>query len=286
MQKFILKIAAYIISIILSLTFFLLAANTNNQLITNWLLSISAAFIFIPLALIGFEAVQRFSQRKLKKELFEYAKKDVDNIILSILAHLGKLINLSTGTDLKSLVSLLRAKQKELKSKLSKANPLGFQIFKEWRETEKNFSTILNNPFSLKIFNDEQIIVLIQLVKSLRSLEFALWRNENFEKIGLADKSFCVVKGVDITYENINFPYRYLLIEEIKKGRGITRDYGDFKSFLKEQLLVRYKFTEEGINSLSREILDMTNLINRWLQLTGDEFLYDPRIFRMRYKGS
>ena len=88
---------------------------------------------------------------------------------------------------------------------------LGFQILKKWQIEGNNIKGILENPFIINRLEDEQIISIIQILKSLRSLE--LTQNNNINIFNLTESKltgYKVTHGTELNEKNITYPDRLL----------------------------------------------------------------------------
>lgn len=279
-----LKFIPYIIALIIAIIFYLLSFKTDDHL-SNLLINLSASFVAIPLILIFIDQIRGNIDKKLKKELFEYAKKNIDNDILSSIAYINRLFNFPiVPTDspfLKSIASILNFNEGMVKEVVNSIKPLGFQLYKDWGETEKYFSDALKNPLAIQIFDTEQITTLIQLLKEIQNFETDLNDNNNFKFINDLSEKYEIVKGTDINFRNVTFPNRWILLEKTsKKDEHIVRDFGDFDEYHKDKLLNQYELTENGKNEISTNIIRIIELVNKWLSLTGNEFIFDSKRFR------
>lgn len=86
-----LKIFPFIVTIIISVVFYLFAKEQQGSLQVV-LLNISSSLIAIPLIFVFYQSIQNFSKKKLNKEILDYCKKNVDTDVLSIVRQLQKLV--------------------------------------------------------------------------------------------------------------------------------------------------------------------------------------------------
>jgi len=170
-RKALLKILPYLSSILAGVLFYLLGMQSKK--FRDLFINISAAFIAIPLIYLFHQTVEKYSKKKLNKEIINYAKMHIDREVLSLINQLSKMVYPIEERDftLKSINKFLSLKRDDLKKIISKKEYLGFQVFKKWDVSENNLHEILKNPYILNKLEDEQIITIIQLLKSIRYLE-------------------------------------------------------------------------------------------------------------------
>ena len=120
-----------------------------------------------------YELVQQSSQKKLNRELFDYAKMQVDREILSIAHQLTKIVQSYEKQDssFNEVVNFLSQDKEQIRELLEKNDYLGFQVFKNWSISEKHICGILENPFILRRLENEQSICIIALLKEIRSFD-------------------------------------------------------------------------------------------------------------------
>jgi len=274
MKKALLKSIPYFIAIAISLSLLYAACLLGDVLLAGWLVNISAAFIFIPGAFLGFETIQKVTKRRLTKEIYDYAKGQIDGDIFSILSHLSKFLDLEEDS-FKSFADFLPTPPKDIEKRLKEYHPLGFRIFKKWSDSEKYFHDILKNPMALKVFTDEQIIVLIQILQALQYFDSAI-KEDAWHELEV-DPQFKVVAGEEISERNrILLPERYILLRLTGKGdegQYVVTDFGDFEKWNKEKLIRRFSLKEEAAPSVLAAIEDLRVLIKRWLNLTGNKLI-------------
>ncbi len=90
-KKVIYNFLPYLVCIITSYIFFITSKKLESDY-KNVIQGLSGAFISIPLLYIIYELAKKFSQKKLNKELFEYAKMQIDSEILSIINQIMKIV--------------------------------------------------------------------------------------------------------------------------------------------------------------------------------------------------
>jgi len=250
-------------------------------------LNIAAAFLAIPFLYLIYELAQKFSQKKLNKELFDYAKMQIDRELLSIVNQLTKVVypyekqNLSFG----GIQKFLSQSSSQIRDVIGNGDYLGFQILKNWSISEKNLHSILENPFILHRLEDDQIISVISILKELRSIE-SIQKNvtDLYVNIEKKLKNYKITSGKEISDRNIDYPDRYLLLRHLKDDKYQVTDFGDFAPYHVGDLLNIFRFNKKYLEDFSDSISDFIKRINEWLDLTGTEFLIDTKMFRLGMK--
>lgn len=226
------------------------------------------------------------SERKLTIEVFEYAKVQVDQGILSLTSKIQKIFpSNNQKKSLEDIVNFLNLNEKAIEALLQSHILLGFQVFKKWNVDEDEFHTILKNPFILQQIEREQIISIIELLKKLRLMENLIKDKKCFIEIDSTIKvSYKIAHGSELSSFNNNLPERYILLREIPKQKYVVEDFGDFYLGDKDKLLLSYKINQDFIQPFSSAIYMAIIVINKWLKLTGNEFLIDSNKFRIAFK--
>ena len=130
-KKNLLRILPYFASIIAGLLFWFIGLGLSGD-IKSLFIGLSAAFFAIPLIYLFYQKAHNLSQKSLNKEMFDYAKMQIDKEVLSIINQLHKTVypleerNFSQA----GVSKFLSIGKDDLKETLSKNEYLGFQIFK------------------------------------------------------------------------------------------------------------------------------------------------------------
>jgi len=249
--------------------------------------NIAAAFIAIPCLYVIYELAQRFSRKRLNKEIFDYGKMIVDREVLTIIGQLIKTVYPyeTRDTSFQDIQTFLLLEKINMKGLIEESEYLGFQVFKGWTVTENNLHDILRNTFVVQRMDDEQIIAIITLLKSLRRLE-AIQKVETLNKVTeRKTEKYRVQSGKTINPVNTEYPDRYLLLKHIKDDKYVVTDFGDFTPFQSSKLLNICTVQPQFIDSYADAISDVVADINRWLELTGGEFLIDTKMFRIGFSN-
>lgn len=281
-RKTFLRVFPYLTSILAGLLFYLIGIRLNENF-KGLFVSISAAFLAIPFIYLFYQVAQKFSKKKLNKEISDYAKMQIDREILSIINQLSKIVYPLEERDrtLKGIDNFLSIKGGNIKENISKKEYFGFQVFKKWDVSESNLHEILRNPYILSKLEDEQIIAVIQLIKSIRQLEQVQKIKDLYIKTDKTASSFKIVSGKDLNERNVKFPDRCLLLKGLGDKKFLVLDFGDFPQYSIDKLLQIFKIADKYIDIYADAIFDLISEINNWINLTGEEFLVDTKMFRL-----
>ena len=284
-RRLLLKIFPYCASIISGLLFLFIGLEFNQNL-KSLFISIAAAFFAIPLIYLFYQQANSFSQKRLNKEIFEYAKMQTDTDVLSIVNQLQKAIYPLKEKDFSpaGIKKFLSLKRDDIKKIISENEYLGFQVFKKWEVSENNLHAILQNPHILKSFDNEQIISIISIIESLRNLESIQNFSELYISVDRKTTSFSIISGKDMNEENIPFPERYLLLKNLADNKSLVVDFGDFAAYNRDRLLQIFVINEKLRDIYSAALSDVIKEINVWSDCTGGEFVVDTKMFRFGYR--
>jgi len=280
-RKAFLKIFPYLSSILAGVIFYLFGIQSKD--FRDLFVNISAAFIAIPFIYLFYQIAEKYSKKKLNKEIIDYAKMQIDREILSLIIQLSKIVYPIEERDftLKGINKFLSLKRDNLKKIISKKEYLGFQVFKKWDVVENNLHDILKNPYILNRLEDEQIIAIIRLLKSIRYSEQLQKIKDLYVETEKKASSFKIVSGKDLNEENVKFPNRYLLLKDLGDNKFLVADFGDFPQYNVDKLLKIFNINNKYIDIYVDAILDIVNEINNWVDLTDSEFLIDTKMFRL-----
>jgi hypothetical protein len=285
-KQIFLKVWPYASCVFAGLMFFL----ASIQLTADYkglFLNIAAAFLAIPFLYLIYELAQKFSQRRLNKELFDYAKMQIDRELLSIVNQLTKVVYPYEKQDFsfQGIQNFLSQSSSQIGDVIEKGEYIGFQVLKNWSISERNLHGILESPFILHRLEDGQIISVISVLKELRSLE-SIQKNVTDLYVNTNKKvdNYKITSGKEISDRNIEYPDRYLLLRYLKGDKYQVADFGDFAPYRVGDLLNIFRFNNKYIKDYSDSIYDFIKAINEWLDLTGSEFLIDTKMFRLGMK--
>ncbi len=284
-KKILLKSIPYFAAIITGVIFYFLAIFLDEKFY-DLLINISATFFAIPLLFFFYETAKSFSHKKLNREIFDYAKMQVDRELLSILNQLQKIVFTLEEKDFsnKAINKFLSYKKEDIKNKLQENKYLGFQVFKHWDVSEKCLHDLLKNPFILEKMEDEQIISVIGILKSIRALEAIQKIDELYIETEEHAKGFKITNGSEMNPENKKFPDRHILLKHLAEDSFIVHDFGDIPKYNLDKCLKYFKANDKIIEYYAEVIFDLLKDINSWLDTTGLEFIIDTKIFKIRGK--
>jgi hypothetical protein len=281
-KKYSLKIAPYFISILVGFIFYFIGLNLSENL-RGLFANLSAAFLAIPLIYLFYQVAQNLSKKRLNKEIFDYAKMQVDREVLSITNQLNKIVYPLEEKDFSAtgVEKFLSLEKDGLKRLLAKNKYLGFQIFKKWEVSEENLHDILKNSYILARLSDDQIISIILMIKELRHLEIIQKRKELYIETGKKATSYEIVAGKELNKANIKFPDRYLLLKDLGDNMSYVADFGDFYLYNTKKLLYFFTIDKEYLEVYADSIFQLIKEVNNWIDLTGGEFVIDTKMFRL-----
>lgn len=282
MKRFSLKIFPYLICLAAFGVFYAIGTQFEGD-IRSLFHGISGSFLGIPILYLIYELSKEFSNKKLNKELFDYAKMKIDQDVLSIVNQLMKLsLPYNEVTLSPEKIQLFLSNSEDvLKQQLEKHEYLGFQVFKSWEITERNISKVLENPFILEHLENEQTIAIVNLLKIIQSFD-GLPKNldDLYVCTEKGSRGYKVEKGTNINAENAKYPDRYLLLRDIGNGRYLVSDFGDFPKYQTEKLLFTYKINPKYISQFATSIHVFIECMNNWLDSSGNEFILNSKMFK------
>lgn len=247
---------------------------------------LASSFFSIPLMFLGYDWVKNKAENKLNKELFDYAKMQIDAELLAILDQAQKLLFSYDEIDrsLTGIDKTLHLTNDEIFYKMKNMKLLGFQILKRWELPEKHITEILGNNYILQRLDRSQIMALIDVLKSIRSLTIFQAQNRNdipFVKTKEMAKNYKILHP-STNPASTEYPDRYILIEKITDSKGIVVDFGDFCKQDTETLLSIYNIRPEFCEFFSSSIYSIVSSISHWGSITGNEFIIDLKKSRIR----
>jgi len=281
-KKYCVKSLPYLVCIIAAYAFWILG-NRLNPDIKGLMHGIAGSFLSIPSLYLMYELSKDYSQRRLNKELFDYAKMQIDRDVLSIINQLMKAVLSYEEVNMspESIRSFLSQTESDLTLRMRTNEYLGFQVFKNWSITERNITNILENSFILQHLDSDQLIAIIDLLKEVRSFEFMPKNIDDlYVPTGKTAKGYRLENGKNLNERNTEYPDRYLLLKHLESDKFIVRDFGDFALYQKDKLLNTYRINDKYINHFAASLLSLINSLSLWIELTGHEFVIDTKMFR------
>lgn len=282
LKKRIFKILPYASSILFGVLCYIISNRTENT-ISELLINLSATFFAIPLIYFFYEIAKKYSHKKLNSEIIDYAKMQIDRELLSIVNQLHKIVYSLENREFSNFTInlFLLLKKEEIQTQLKQNKYLGFQIFKHWEVSEKELHALLKNPFMLEKLEDDQIIAVINIIKSLRYLEMFVKLDMLYRETNEIASGFRIKSGTEMNSENSVFPDRYLLLKQLTENEYKVVDFGDLHKYNIAKCLKYFKVNEDFLVNYSEVILHLLNNINSWIASTGSEIIIDSKIFKI-----
>jgi hypothetical protein len=278
-----LKLIPYFAAIITGGIFYFLAVLLDERFY-DLLVNISAAFFAIPLLYLFYETAKSFSHKRLNREIFNYAMMQVDRELLSVLNQLHKIVFTLEEKDFsnKAVNEFLSCKKEDLENKFQTNRYLGLQVFKHWEISEKGLHDLLKNPFILEKMEDERIISVINILKSLRDLEAIQKIDELYIETDEIAKDYKIQSGIEMSSQNKKFPDRQMLLKHLADNKFVVYDFGDIPKYNLEKCLKYFKVNNKLTKLYVEVIFDLIKDNNCWLNTTGLEFTIDTKMFKIR----
>jgi hypothetical protein len=285
-RQIVLRVWPYLSCILAGLILFLVGIRLAEDF-KGLFLNMAAAFFVIPFLYLIYELARKSSQKKLNKELFDYAKMQIDRELMSIVNQLIKLVYpyQKQNFSFQGIQEFLSQNSSQIRNVIQSSDYLGFQTLKNWSISEKNLHSILENSFILHCLEDDQIISVISILKEVRSLE-SVQRNVADLYVDTEKKAdnYKIRSAKEIGGRNIEYPDRYLLLRHQQNEKYQVTDFGDFAPYHFGDLLKIFRFNDKYMEGFTDSIFDLIERINEWLDLTGSEFLIDTKMFRLGMK--
>ncbi len=247
-----------------------------NESYKSFFQNLSSSFIIIPLLFYSYEKVKSFSEKKLKQELFDYAKIQVDTEVLSIIRIFHKIFfsyERETST-LDNMERMLHVNNDAIKKYLLENEFLGFQLFKSWDFPMIKIQKIIENHYILSRLTDSQVLALIHLHQSLNDwLAFyqKMRDSEVFLKTNKKSLDYKVLLPKSFS-NNKEHPNRCVLLKKIDKNQGEVCDFGDFYTFDESKLVTFYKVNPVFIDIFCVSLFSVFSSIRGGEMLQGKNF--------------
>lgn len=91
-----------------------------------------------------------------------------------------------------------------------------------------------------------------------------------------------MISGKEINDENKLVAERYILLKKLDSEKYIVRDFGDIPKYNAMICLKYYLVNQDYLKIYSKAIYEIIVNINKWLKMTGMEFVIDTDMFKMR----
>lgn len=281
--KLFLKALPYLLALVIGVIIFILSGKFNSSF-SDLLINISAAFISVPLLYLFYEIVKSSIHRKLNLEIFEYSKMQVDRDVLGIINQLLKIIYKLGDHELSEnkVNEILKYSHEQLREEINLNEYIGFQVFKDWDASERSLHQLLSNPYIASKMEDDQVISLLKILKSLRDLEDILKLNDLYVSTNKKTNKYKLVHGKELNPENDIYPDRYLLLLPVGKNNYKVMDFGDIKKYNLEKSLIIYKVNKKYATAYSSVIFTLLQSIKYWFEMTGHEVLIDTKMYKLK----
>lgn len=281
-----LKALPYVISCVAGAGFYFLGLLATGDF-RNLLMNISAALLAIPVILFFYEIVKSVSERRLNKEIFEYGKMQVDREAMGIVHQLMKIFYPLETIDFtfKNINKFMSLSKDEIRNVLKSNEYFGFQVLRSWDAYEENLENVLKNSFVVQKLDNDQVIAIIALLKSIRGLDAAQKAKGMFIATGKKETRYKLVRGEDINPENTKHPDRYLLLKHLKENYFQVIDAPDIPKYNEEKAFYTFTLNSEGLDYFTEVVADLITEVNNWVAITGNEFLVDTKMFRLGYRN-
>jgi hypothetical protein len=281
LKKWILIIYPYFLCI-LGGCVLLVGASYSDVRYLDLLTNMAAAFFVIPALFVLYELTKKASQRSLSKELFEYAKMQIDSELLSVISQIMKRAYPYDECALNEscVRTFLKSSRKSLEYKLETSEYLGFQVLKDFSESISNTKKILENPFIIQSLENEQAIIIVRIMKGLTDLELIQKRFIGLYEISEKDvEGYKMQRGTEVDPKT-KFTDRYLLLKHLEGTKFIVKDFGDIPLYQVSNALRMCKIKKEYAGLYAQALAHLISEIEYWLSRTGYEIIIDPMRFR------
>lgn len=217
----------YITSITAGVLLYILGIFSNDDL-KGLLINISSAFLSIPLLYLFYDLFRKRSQKKLNAEIYNYAKVQVDNEVVSIIRTLMKLVYPLDKQELTNteITNFLWIPVNELKTEMLSGKYLGFQILKKWEKTDKYFQDILKNSFFISKMDDDKLLAIISIMKSVRTFESAFSVENLYLPLNEYEDNYKIAGNNNSGQGESND--RLILLKKLNGEHFYVQDFGDF----------------------------------------------------------
>jgi hypothetical protein len=287
MKKRFIKFLPYITAVLIGVGLYILAflegANKHHELLVN----IAATFLSIPLLVIFYEAIREFSEKELNEEIFDYAKEQIDQQLLTILEQLKAIVLPDQHQDIsiEAIDSFLSFSQKKIQERMERNNYLGFQIFKYWKISEDHLRDLLKNSFILDKMENDHIMIIIEILKSLKSFEKVQRKEDLYKDLRKKAKDYKIVKSSSEQAGNTNHSHHKVLLMKCSKGEKYTfADSGTIPHDSGAKCLNYYQVNKRSVDVYAEAVYSLLSAINSWLDKTGKEFILDATMIHLQKK--
>ncbi|MCX5632345.1 MAG: hypothetical protein NTW93_01505 [Phycisphaerae bacterium] len=281
-KRILIRSFPFLISSIAGIILYFSAGKTANNL-NSIIISLSATLFAIPIIYIFYQFFVSLSEKRLRKEIYDYSKMLIDTEVLAVLNQLGKFLypNYEFQLNPKSIKNICELSKQDLVKIISRGEYLGFQAKKNWEYSIKTISEKIQNNQIINKMDTDLLCIIISFLKSINSFEIFIKRVDYLERTEKKTDEYNIVSGKELNpVENKELPDRLILLKKLDSDKGVVVDFGDFKKHQSKDLLNYYKVKNEWINLLSEIINDVIMNIKEWIYNTGYEFIIDEQLFK------
>lgn len=282
MPKKFIRLLPYVTVLVGGFVLYLLALHPVFGEHRELLVNIAATFFSVPLLVVFYEALRSFSEKELNKEIFDYAKQQIDREFLYVLGQLRKIVFPAESKEnfSKTISVFLSLTSEDLTARLKKTKYIGFQVFKHWKTSEGHVAELLENSFILDKMENDHIILIIEFLKNLK----------NFERLQASDGLYKDIQQRAAGYSISNndekdgtpeIGKQKVLLKFVKKDVYTVCDTGAIAGRHAEKCLNYYKISPEVAEAYAASIFDLLTVINTWLRRTGNEFILETKLIHL-----
>lgn len=212
----------------------------------------------------------------------DYVKGKIDYIFISILQNLDMVISLDKkSTDkIQSFAKLLDITTELLTKQLQEKEFLGFYFVQSYDQYIEKLERLLDRLYLTKVFNEEASRIVINMIEWIDSYETLI--SQRFHKELIIKKRPSELKVVQMEKVNkSNNDDSVILLKPIDNEKGIVIKGGIIKQY---NLIYSDQFISLNpvhIESVVSCLMSFIKIVNQWMELTGNEFILDPKYFKI-----
>jgi len=177
---------------------------------------------------------------------------------------------------------LLNLTQEAIRSEIENSKYLGFQVHKHFEVADNSIRKLLSNSFICQKMENDQLISLIDISRLIKKIKTIQKNEALYLKIDKTVTGYLVAKGSEINEQNRRYPDRYLLLKQLDEQKSKVVGFGDFYEYDNEEMLSVYVINPKNMKLLCSIIYKIIASINRWIDLTGSEVIFDQDNFRFK----
>lgn len=219
--------------------------------------------------------------RLLDKKEYLVTKRTIDLHIQSILFDFCNLL-FETGknnVEKFNYPKLLHSTNMEIKSFLSEKEFLGFHLYKNVAIHINELIDFFNDNLETFFLSEKEHKLLAKIVFALREYKKLIYLDDTFNNLE-KDTVFTVQSGHKINPSNP--PGSYLLLQPLKDNKAVVISGGDFEDEVVNKLLFTFKVNVRHLDHLSVSISEIVTLVNNWIEVTGNYFIFNPKLINAK----